>query len=864
MHEKISVSEALAIQEAEDAIYGKNPYSRDPLFPRQKELEELMLSKGADAFKAVVQKAHERRNLSRLGPYRKLLETIIVPVSVGLDAWLTECATMKHVRPVAYPLLKQVDPDVCALLALRCLFDRSGMKQEGYADLGRPIKMLGLAHSIGTSIEYDARVAAWQKADPHLWWAVQSQLDEDHATTEHRRRVNINRFNAKVRDEIDWVDWTPDERKHVGFKMIDLMVVGTGKRVTYGPDPSYRRQAANDKPPMVVLLDADMVEWLEKSLDKEELYHPILMPTVMQPAPWSNMRDGGYLTGLLPRSVLVRFKADKQEQKRVATTELGHVDMPLVYDAINTIQEVEWRINMPVYEVARYVWDNDLAIAGVPAQKKQALPFKDPECETNIATQMAWRRAAAKVHGENARMAHRVIKAQRTINVATTYKGDSFYFPHTLDFRGRMYPLPQDLQPQGEDMARGLLTFGKGKRVDLNASRWLAIHLANVWGNDKVSFEDRYDWVLSEEAMWRSIAADPLGDRRWAAQPDAWQSLAGIFEWVRWLNEGEGMVSSLPIRVDGTCNGIQHLSAMVRDEEGGASVNLVPSLKPRDIYKEVALLLEIELLAIIDKGGNLEAPMAGLWLEACGGTLPRSLTKRPVMIFPYGGTQQAYFNYIEKWLEENPHVYERIPEGLEHQYISFMVNLMWAVVTKKLAKPRQVQKWLQQCAKLAAATNLPLRWVTPIGFVVRHFYGKRKDRRIETKIDGQTIKLVDWTITSDLDNVDHLKGIPPNFTHSMDASVLMSSVNKAYNAGIDMLTTIHDAYGTVAADVDLLNACLREAFVETYRQPVLANFRRACAEVLDDDWVHAAALPAVPLMGTLDIEEVLNSDYFFA
>ena len=39
--------------------------------------------------------------------------------------------------------------------------------------------------------------------------------------------------------------------------------------------------------------------------------------------------------------------------------------------------------------------------------------------------------------------------------------------------------------------------------------------------------------------------------------------------------------------MDGSCNGLQNFSAMLRDEVGGKAVNLIPSDKPQDVYMEV-------------------------------------------------------------------------------------------------------------------------------------------------------------------------------------------------------------------------------------------------------------------------------------
>lgn len=130
------------------------------------------------------------------------------------------------------------------------------------------------------------------------------------------------------------------------------------------------------------------------------------------------------------------------------------------------------------------------------------------------------------------------------------------------------------------------------------------------------------------------LAADrggPLDNRLWAEEEDPWQCLAAIFEWVRYLDEGPGMISSLPIRVDGTCNGIQHLSAMVRDEEGGRAVNLVPGNRPRDIYMDVGNIVQ---QALDDQPLN---PFVRMWGRLFGDKVPREVAKRPVMILPYGG-----------------------------------------------------------------------------------------------------------------------------------------------------------------------------------------------------------------------------------
>lgn len=49
-------------------------------------------------------------------------------------------------------------------------------------------------------------------------------------------------------------------------------------------------------------------------------------------------------------------------------------------------------------------------------------------------------------------------------NIAQSFKNvDVLYFPHNLDFRGRVYPIPPHLNHMGADLARGILEFAEGK-----------------------------------------------------------------------------------------------------------------------------------------------------------------------------------------------------------------------------------------------------------------------------------------------------------------------------------------------------------------------------------------------------------------
>jgi len=72
----------------------------------------------------------------------------------------------------------------------------------------------------------------------------------------------------------------------------------------------------------------------------------------------------------------------------------------------------------------------------------------------------------------------------RSIETATQLQEyDKIYFAHNLDTRGRVYPIATSLNPQLNDVSKGLLKFSEGGVVDEEALGWLEVNIANNWAN---------------------------------------------------------------------------------------------------------------------------------------------------------------------------------------------------------------------------------------------------------------------------------------------------------------------------------------------------------------------------------------------
>jgi len=397
---------------------------------------------------------------------------------------------------------------------------------------------------------------------------------------------------------------------------------------------------------------------------------------------------------------------------------------------------------------------------------------------------------------------------------------EAIYFPHQFDFRGRMYPVPGHLNPQGPDYVKALLTFSEGKPIeDGLAAGWLAIHGANVYGYDKVSLEDRIEFIEEMTDDIIKAATDPWAFRStWEAADKPWQFLAFCFEWALFQTHGFGFVSSLPVALDGSCNGLQHFSAALRDPVGGAAVNLLPADAPADIYAEVAKVTEKAVQEFVINGpvdpGRPEW-FARKWLEF---GIDRKITKRSVMTLPYGSTRFSCRDFIEEAVREkledgrdNPFRLSDEDDGVWKAAL-FLQDYVWDAIGEVVVAAVEAMDWLKDCARIVAKEGLPLSWKMPDGFVAVQDYRKTKLQQVWTYLDGSLVKPSLQTETPTLDSRRMAQGVAPNYVHSLDGCALRRFALMSYCNGVRSLGVVHDSFSTVAADVSIMDACIKGSF----------------------------------------------------
>jgi len=696
---------------------------------------------------------------------------------------------------------------------------------------------------VATYIEDEVRFGSWREENKAFIDKMVRSMQERGGHYGHMKKVLRAYEN---RNDREWTPWPASDKLHLGIKLIDLFIESTGL-VTRVDEYKHKNTE------VYLAATQETIEWLKQRNDYLALLSPYYLPTIIPPKPWTAPFGGGYHTEALNARLSV-VKSNNQNY----LAELGIRDLDEVYSALNAMQETRWKINKPIYEVMEHVWRNTDGMGVLPSSSPIPLPNKPADIDENEESLKAWKREAAKVYHGNRVLLSKQLQVSRTLGVAERFKdNEAIYFPHCMDFRGRAYALPLFLNPQGPDYSKALLTFADGVPLGEEGVFWLAIHGANCFGEDKVSFADRVKWVEEHSDEIVACAECPFANRLWTEADSPWQFLAFCFEWAGYKREGTGYVSCLPVALDGSCNGLQHFSAMLRDEVGGTAVNLVPRERPSDIYSVVA---EVAKQICAEETDPEKVQFAKDLLES--GLISRKVAKRPTMTLVYGATKfgmkDQVHEVVKEWVKSGKVAWER--DGWGHS--AYLGEVIWEALSRVVVKSREAMDFLQEAAKLAAKEGLPINWTTPTGMPIQQAYMKNKATRVKTTLMGKQVFLTLNSFTKELDTRRQAQGIAPNWVHSLDASHLQRTVNMCVEHGITHFALVHDSYGTHAANAAKLGEILRDAFLQIHAEDVLGEFRERIARQLSPE--NLEKLPPLPSRGTLDLELVRQSRYFFA
>jgi DNA-directed RNA polymerase len=808
---------------------------------RERDLEQRAIGLGAVRYYDKLKHGEDRTQ-----PGQALLRKVIPPLAEAITQWVADAHAGKAARAAGVALYAGQFPaeDIAYITARVCL-----------SSFGQGHKLTSTATTLVRMLEEATLSAALHSLDEKAWKRLNTKIER--CPYPGKRYILVKK--AMQAASVKRITWTISEKVRLGSTLIEMCAETSGLFEIVNIHEGKRTIA-------YIQASTKTLEWLDEAHQRCSLQAPHYLPMVIPPTPWTGIRGGGYIDRGLPLRLISTKRINKAYEE-----ELRHRDMPMVYDALNAIQATPWRINKGVLRVLREVWDAGSSLGNLPPADPLPLPAPPAAWFNGDAGLLipdddegkAFRAGRARIHEANEKMINKRRAVTAKLWVAEEFaKYERIYFPHVLDWRGRIYPVPPHVNPQSDDSGRAMLEFAEGAPLGDDGAYWLAVHGANCYGIDKVAFAERVQWVEEHQDLILDSAMRPLdGERFWSTAENPYMFLAFCMEWAGLaMHVGAGkaqeeFVSYLPVSWDGSCNGLQNFSAMLRDPVGGLATNLIPQAQPADIYQRVADVASRQVEADAARG----EVNASYWL----GKVSRKIAKRPTMTLPYGSGKFGFRDQLRAELQSYKLEHqENYLKGDEFLCSMYLANVLYDSLGQVVVAARTAMDWLRDVSQVAAKEGLPVWWTTPAGFAVMQDYRETLGRRIDFHAAGQRYAFTVHVESDKLDKRKQAQGISPNFVHSLDAAHLMRTVVKCMPQGIRHFAMVHDSYGTHAGSATAMHRMLREAFIEQYSGNVLEDFREQLGAQLSDKL--RSQLPPVPPMGDLDLESVRTSEYFFA
>lgn len=839
----------------------------DSLYSEQIALEMESVRAGREAYRKVMLAAEKRGDAAALKPVERMLLRWLVPLQQAIEETCRELRAGKMFNggdvfgPVFLSFRNRERE-----LAVIAMHEALGLLVTSPGG----VKFPTIAYAIGRAVIaelHNDRLKEEDKKRPKRERKRQKLL-------RRWRRLTPGRYNWYAKKELADPYVQKSIYTHTGAALIWLMIGCCSD--AKGNEPfrcafvhEYRR--GRGKRPAYISLSRETEQQIADGHDLRAQLRPVYDWMIMPPFEWTSEQDGGYVRIRTP----FISKVTKGQKALCEAAE-----MEQTFEGVNALGSVAWRINLPILKVQKEHWQSGAGSLLYPRVTDDPYPPRPQGYKDDPVLKEAHRAECRSIYRANlGRQADRRTSGYLLDSAQRHATRTAIYSPHQIDFRGRAYPLPPYLNHHCDDRSRGLLQCGTARPMDDRAWRWLKIHAANCYGIDKATYDERVAWTDANMDAIKESAKDPRCDFwRHADESEAgydgkpWQFLSACLALA-----DERIAERTPVQLDGTCNGLQHYAAALLDPVGGASVNLLPSARPADIYSAVAVtarpVLE-EMVRSYAPGGdemmqlfvckkpteeqskrmNQLAMSSREVAEMALAVLSRRTVKQPVMTTVYGVTPVGGRKQVQSKISKDSDILGQ--QRLKYYAAMMIANLALKGARAACPAAAAAMDWLTECAKMIARAGRTVQWTTPLGFPVEQHYRNWPKVSVHTVVQRVRVIVNDERVPVSIRR--QTKSFAPNYVHSLDAAHMMRTAIRCRREGV-WFAMVHDSYWTHAADTDRLARILREEFIALHEQPQLQVLHTELQRLHAD-----LKLPDPPACGDLDLNQVLESEYFFS
>ena len=282
------------------------------------------------------------------------------------------------------------------------------------------------------------------------------------------------------------------------------------------------------------------------------------------------------------------------------------------------------------------------------------------------------------------------------------------------------------------------------------------------------------------------------------------------------MNDPEAKIC-LPVFLDATCSGIQHLAALIQDYELGSRVNLIPQQDHEsvgDVYEGLVGGINAKINNYSD--GKEMSDENACWYEQLKQVkLTRSILKQPIMTKTYNVTNYGIAKQLESHFEIEKKtivgkngklvemIYYKVPSHdggyvlLSKSHLFVIAQIINEEVFIAFPPLQIIYDYLLNIAKILIKFNLKITWSTPARLIHTQNYIKSVEHKVRIPLGEKFKTLVLRKIQEGVtDNLKQRSAIIPNIIHSLDAAHLINIINNANKDGFKPVISVHDCFGT--------------------------------------------------------------------
>ena len=586
-------------------------------------------------------------------------------------------------------------------------------------------------------------------------------------------------------------------------------------------------------------------------------------PMISKPLDWSFVDGelkGGYETY---QYELIRFRGNVDYTKYSEN----------IFKAVNMAQSVPWRVNKEMVKIIK----EELVFPNIEDFVKSEYPqidesiwtvdestLSEEEKEKNLQLKQTYFKEVELYRAEKSDFESEVGKyraVKLALSIAELYQDyDEIYFPHSYDFRGRVYPIPVGLSPQGSDTVKAMIDYKHGEVLTERGKEWAYAYLTSLFGEDKIPFQERVergrvlvneDWRLADEPF--QFLSHQLELKKLEKDP---------------LYEFKGRV-----HLDACNSGSQFTSAMTNDIDGCIATNVTPTFsKGIQDRQDAYILVSKKALAITNsllKQSDQEKVEELTFFRDLLVDKGRKVCKTSVMVSNYGGTEGGRSEIVWDLLREL-----KVDRSLiTKSNAALFSKIIGQSIVGVLHGGKAFETYIHQMSSILTKSNKPTTWTTSDGFYVVHVKKKEgQGTQISCLLPGsrKVTTLLKKRYLNEISARKMKSAISPNFVHSLDAELLRRVLLRTVEEGIINTDWIHDSFGCLPNHVDKLLELTKIEFISLMKSKPLEMLDKQLREQVEPTKSNLKLLDGVKLPNLskkdrpLSIEQVIESEWFFS